>query len=614
MKTSLFGRTFGIVAGVVIAVTAIVLAVGLAATEKLYIESNAAALERAALSAAAFLPPEALQKGDPQEAAAFCTRLAEAAGFRVTLIDSTGQVLADSGAEASAMANHGDRPEISAALAGKESWSRRRSDTLGEWMLYAAVPLYGPDAGPSAGLPADAVLRLALPLPGLMDDLAGVRWSLAAAALAAACAALVASGAFTRLLSRPLSRLSERAGRYLSGDLEPRKFPEDGPADIPREFLILSDALDSMAAGLMQKASEAEALGKRYSAILDSAGEAIIALDTSLRIVEANPAAHELFEAAPGSLPGQTLAEAAGSTALSSMAAGCLSTLRAEKKEISLYSKSERTLLVNVSPLGDDGSEGLVLTATDTSALRRLETVRRDFIANLSHELRTPIQLIRGFAETLRAGEETPEQAQHYIEIIEKNAIRMERIIADLLSLARLERDSSGWMTVGPCSLKAIADTVLESMAPQAAARSIGLEFRYPEDLKFTANSGLVEQALINLVENAVRYSPPESIVMIEGRVSGDSLELSVRDRGSGIPAPDLERIFERFYRADKSRDRKSGGTGLGLAIVRHIALAHGGTVQAESWAGEGSVFTLRLPLAGPPAATVEPASGDILS
>jgi len=266
---------------------------------------------------------------------------------------------------------------------------------------------------------------------------------------------------------------------------------------------------------------------------------------------------------------------------------------------VTLHFKNEKTLHVNATPLGGE-NPGIVLAATDISVLKRLETMRTDFVANVSHELRTPIHLIRGFVETIRTGDLGDEDSARYLEIIERNALRMERIVEDLLSLARLERDPSGWLSLESCLVEDISQAALGTVRGQAEAASIRLESDIPADLRLIANPGLVEQALTNLLENAVRYSPQSSTVRLEARRSDDSIEISVRDHGSGIPAPDLERIFERFYRADKSRDRKSGGTGLGLAIVRHIAIAHGGSARAESWSGEGSVFTLRLPIDGP--------------
>ena len=624
MRDSLFARSLAVVSAAVLAAAVVVLGLSLSIAEKTYVRSNAEGLERAALAAAAFLPPAWTDSAGPGAAAAFCARAAEGSGYRVTLIDASGRVAGDSGADPASMDNHAGRPEVAGALAGKASWSRRLSATTGGWMLYAAIPLRGPGIGTMTGTVTGA-LRLALPLPGLMESLGDAKRSMILAALAAALAALAGSVLLVRILDRPVVLLAEHARRLAAGEAKAGPAPA-APRSIPSELKILEASLDSLAAGLMKKADEAEALGRRFSAILDSAGEAILALDCRLKVMEANPAAHALLGAEPGSLPGRLLPPIAGTSALVSIAERCLASGAAITEDVNLYPGSEKTVHVNASLLGGAGAltaasagasdttpagavvavtaaaaaSGIVLAVTDISVLKRLETMRTDFVANVSHELRTPIHLIRGFAETLRSGSQDAAETDRHLEIIERNALRMERIVEDLLSLARLERDPSGWLSVESSSLEEIGRSAFENVIDQAEARSVKLESHIPPDLTLMANPGLIEQALTNLLETAVRYSPEGSAVLLEAQARDGTIELSVRDRGSGIPAPDLERIFERFYRADKSRGRKSGGTGLGLAIVRHIALAHGGSVRAESWSGEGSVFTVRLPIEGP--------------
>ncbi|HWR11214.1 MAG TPA: ATP-binding protein [Rectinemataceae bacterium] len=629
MRGSLFAKSYAVVTAAVLTVAIMVLSVGIIVTEKVYIQSNAEGLKRAAYAAGSALPDswtdsiasfdtaagaDAAAGTARDSAAAFIAKLNAASGFRVTLIDASGKVIGDSGADPATMSNHSDRPEMSDALAGKASWSRRKSSTMGEWMLYAAIPLRAADGKAPIG-----ALRLALPLPGLMETLGPAKRMILIVALVAALVALFASAAFIRILSRPVILLSDRARRYAKGNLAPdvadataRRESAGSPApasvqapprasirSTPRELKLLEESLDEMASNLLGKASEAEKMGRRFSAILDSAGEAILALDSGLKIVEANPAAHGMLAAKPGTLVGALLTQISGSSALVDIARRCLTSKAAVTGDLILYSKNEKTVHVNASPLGGAENPGIVLAATDISVMKRLETMRTDFVANVSHELRTPIHLIRGFAETIRAGGLSGDETVRYLEIIERNALRMERIVEDLLSLARLEKEPSGWLTLEPCLMTDVSQSVFGMVKDQAEAKSVGLESAIPDDLRFMANQGLIEQALINLLENAIRYSPPGSAVRLEAERSGDFVEMRVKDHGSGIPAPDLERIFERFYRADKSRDRKSGGTGLGLAIVRHIAIAHGGTARAESWSGEGSVFSLRLPLSG---------------
>ncbi len=603
MSGGIFRRGFAFIAAAVLATAALVLSAGLAVSERAYVTSNAEGLARAARAAAAAFG--AMPGGSDRAAveAALAAALAKDSGYRITLVDAAGRVAVDTRAESAAMENHIDRPEVARALAGEASWSRRRSATTGEWMLYAASPLRGADGA------VIGAIRLSLPLPALMEALGSAKTIFIVVAAAAALIALAASGAFVGSLARPVEALSERARRYAEGKAVAGAAPPaagGGAAEgdrglgagAPAELRALSSSLDAMATELTRREAEAKALGERYSEIVASAAEAILALDANLCIVEANPAAHAMFGAKDASLIGSPVAQLPGGAALAELASRSIAAKQPTSDDVALYAKAGTTLRVSASPLGG-ALPGAVLTATDISVMKRLETMRRDFVANVSHELRTPIHLIRGFAETLRSGPAGGDAAK-YLEIIERNAVRMERIVADLLQLARLERDPADWLHLESCSLDEICGSAAEAMQPQASAKSIKIVAELEPGTRFRANAGLVEQALVNLLENAVRYSPEGASVRLEGRAADGFVELCVRDYGPGIPAPDLERIFERFYRADKSRDRKSGGTGLGLAIVRHIAMAHGGSASTESWGDEGSRFMLRLPLGGP--------------
>lgn len=607
MSGGIFRRGFAFIAAAVLATAALVLSAGLAVSERAYVTSNAEGLARAARAAAAAFG--AMPAGSDRAAveAALAAALAKDSGYRITLVDAAGRVAVDTRAESAAMENHLDRPEVARALAGEASWSRRRSATTGEWMLYAASPLRGADGA------VIGAIRLSLPLPALMEALGSAKTIFIVVAAAAALIALAASGAFVGSLARPVEALSEQARRYaegkaVAGAAPPAAGSAEGDrglgARVPAELRALSSSLDAMATELTRREAEAKALGERYSEIVASAAEAIVALDANLCIVEANPAAHAMFGAKDDSLIGSPVAQLPGGAALAELASRSIAAKRPASDDVALYAKAGTTLRVSASPLGG-ALPGAVLTATDISVMKRLETMRRDFVANVSHELRTPIHLIRGFAETLRSGPVGGDAAK-YLEIIERNAVRMERIVSDLLQLARLERDPADWLHLESCPLDEICGSAAEAIRPQASAKLVKIVADLEQGIRFRANAGLVEQALVNLLENAVRYSPEGASVRLEGRAVDGFVELCVRDYGSGIPAPDLERIFERFYRADKSRDRKSGGTGLGLAIVRHIAMAHGGSASAESWAGEGSRFMLRLPLAGPSRETAE--------
>jgi len=435
-------------------------------------------------------------------------------------------------------------------------------------------------------------------------------------------------------------------------------------ARLPRARLVRLEAevksLRDEVRARARDAREARSRTHELEAILDAMAETVVVLDTRSRIRLANPSAGRLFgpEAAGSGqrLEGRDFLEATRSTELQAVVEACMETRAENRSELALYRGREHWFQALAAPLfrpaagagtdypsisapeaippaeesetpgaGARGLAGVVLVLNDITELRRLERVRRDFVANVSHELRTPIQLIKGFAEALReeesaalpgapareaaAGGTAPEAAaggrDRFLGIIERNADRMESLIQDLLILARLEQEGSAWLALGDTDIRAVLSEACEAVASKAAAKSVALDIRCAEGLHALVNAGLLEQAVLNLVDNAVKYSPPGSRVGIRAAVEGAAAEgaiaearlvLSVRDEGPGIPAKDLPRLFERFYRVDKARSRELGGTGLGLAIVRHIALAHGGTASVESWEGEGSLFTIRIP------------------
>ncbi len=617
MKGGIFGRSFTLVSAAVLASSLLILLSGLAVMSRAHVASNAESLVRAATAAAdvvSTFPGATVGDGEENQLEAFAAGVSKNSGYRITYVDADGIVLFDSEADSAAMGNHLDRPEIAGALAGKTAWARRRSTTTGAWMLYAASPIR------DAGGQLRGILRLAVPLPDLMEAMGSARRVFIVVAIAIASIALAASAAFMNLLVRPIRALSGKAQQYAgAGEAQRSEGTHPGAAPVPpggrlgpgapAELHALEASLDSMAQELSRRETEAKEIGERYSRIVASAAEAILALDVELRVLEANPAAQAMFGLSAEPLAGRPVTQIPGGAALAALATQSMRLGNIVTQEIELYQKPGSPLRVSASPLGGT-HPGIVLTATDISMMKRLETMRKDFVANVSHELRTPIHLIKGFAEALKSGN-ADESAGKYIEIIERNAARMERIVADLLQLARIERDPAGWLNVETCTLGDICEAALETISFQASAKSVEIMREFDSELRFVANAGLVEQAIENLLENAIRYSPDASKIFLEGRVDQDFVEISVRDQGPGIPAPDLDRIFERFYRADRSRDRKSGGTGLGLAIVRHIALAHGGSVSAESWAGEGSRFVLRFPVHGPQSAQAIQSSQD---
>jgi two-component system phosphate regulon sensor histidine kinase PhoR len=621
----LYRRSLGLLAAAIMATALVVTLAGGALVDRVYREAAFYSLGRAAGALAAAAPAVA-----GPGAAAFCSAAAAGSGFRVTIVLPDGSVAADSAAPAAAMPNHGERPEVREALAGRIGTARRRSATLGTELVYAAAPALRTGDGASGEHPV-AVVRIAAEVPSLESQIKPARWAIAIAALAFAAVAAAAASIFSRSLTMPMARLAERARAYAAGVRGAAGGLSPAPGSKLAELEVLGNALDTMAAELDEQISEAQARGGELKAVLDSMAEAVLALDADFRVRLVNPAALALFGiASAGDAVGMEFLAAVRSTELRDLARRCLDEEIPLRSELILDLDAARWFRVLAAPFAaplpavrnDKGAlvetevttstgpgRGLVIVLEDITELRRLERVRRDFVANVSHELRTPIQVVKGFAETLRdilggatcpsatsGAEDERARALRYAGIIERNAARMENLVADLLALAALERDGAGELDIEDTDVARLLEEAVEAIEPKAKAKSTRLSIECPEALSARLNPGLVVQALVNLVDNAVKYSPADSEIRLSARREGEDLVLEVRDRGMGIPAKDLDRLFERFYRVDKARSRELGGTGLGLAIVKHIALAHGGVAEVESWEGEGSTFRLRLP------------------
>jgi two-component system phosphate regulon sensor histidine kinase PhoR len=346
---------------------------------------------------------------------------------------------------------------------------------------------------------------------------------------------------------------------------------------------------------------QAKAEGSRLETILNGMSEAVFAMDSSLKLHLVNPKARELFNLGDNDIKAMSLLEATRSTELVETAKKALSGGAPIDTELTFHTGAEQCFQVYASPLFavNGGSSGVVLVLQEITRLVKLERIRKDFVANVSHELRTPIQLIKGFSETLleTVEEGNKKQIVHFIEIIRKNAGIMENLTNDLLILADLENNTVNARDMEELSLAPLIDEAVSSVEPQSKRKQIEIIKECPGSLSANLYGSFIIQALINLIDNGIKYSPPKSKLWVNAYQENEELLLEVRDKGIGIPAEHLERIFERFYRVDRARSREAGGTGLGLSIVRHIAMLHKGKAEAESHAGEGSIFRIRIPL-----------------
>ncbi len=520
---------------------------------------------------------------DPDRADEFCDSSAMDSGLRVSLVLPDGRVAGDSRGDPASMDNHLNRPELMQALAGRPASAIRPSSTLGQDMVYAAAPVYKDGS-------IAAALRLSLALPDLRARAQPyIQASLVGSAILAVLTAWAAV-TLSRRLSKPLSSLAASARDWSSGAFDTRAPSSEFP-----ELNQLSGALNAMAAELSERIASSESLGRELSAILDALGEGLIAVDPDLAVIRANPRAKILLGMANDS-EGSHILKAGGNAALSELATACALQAQRQESELLAFGPETRTLLVTAQPIAwPDGRHGAVLALADITRLKKLEQVRRDFVSNVSHELRTPITLIRGFLEALE--DASPQDAQRFLGIASRHAERMGAMVEDLLTLAALEDGDRPALSMESVSATLVLSRASETCSLMATERSATISLRADPALRLLASAGLLEQALVNLMQNALRYGPQGGIVEAEAWPDGQgNAVFTVADRGPGIPEKDRTRIFERFYRVDKARSRELGGTGLGLAIVRHICNAHGGSVRAEAREGGGSVFVIVLP------------------
>jgi two-component system phosphate regulon sensor histidine kinase PhoR len=574
------------------------------AMRRLYVDATLEALGQTAAalandSALAASLAAAHVSGDLKAVDAAADRIAVGTRLRVTVIATDGRVLGDSASDTQTMDNHALRPEIAQALQGSPGTSMRPSPTLGIEMAYAAAPILAD--GRVAG-----VLRVALGAPDILQGISPLIAMAAAVAVAMVSAIGAAGARFGSLVTEPVNALIEAASHWSAGRLDRRLKRFDDP-----ELTVLSDTMNAMASDLSAMIQAAGRHQRELGAILDGMDEAVLSIDGDLVVRLANPKAIDVLcrNGDRAKFIGKTVLQATGNVSLDELSRRCTETGIKEEAEIALYNGETHHLLVHAAPLPlESGRTGVVLVLDDISRLKRLERVRKDFVANVSHELRTPVTLIKGFAETLETVADPAESAR-FLAIIKRHADRMALIIEDLLTLARLESPERGQLETTPVGARFVLVRATESLGDRAADKGIGIDIRAAENLLVNANEGLLEQALVNLLDNAVKYSPRGSSIIAGVAVEGGYMRFEIVDNGPGIPLRDLPRLFERFYRVDRARSRELGGTGLGLAIVRHIALAHGGDASVESREGAGSTFIIRVPVQGGGADKVQAAS-----
>ena len=519
-----------------------------------------------------------------------CKELGSSTATRLTVVLRDGTVIGDSEWQPGQMDNHANRPEIKLALQGITGTATRFSHTLQQNMLYVAIPVI--EQGRIAGS-----MRAALSIADLEQTLSKLIMKLVGGGMAVALIAAFVALTVARRIIRPLGELQKGAERFAQGDLQKHL-----PISEVTEIGGLAEAMNSMAAQLDERLRTVIRQRNEQDAVLASMIEGVIAIDTNQVVLRINRAAAHLLQIDPAKATGRHIGEVTRKVDLHRFVEQALSSSEPVEAELTLlHQGEERYLQAHGTPLrGALGQQiGALVVVHDVTRLHRLENLRRDFVANVSHELKTPITAIKGAVETLQDGAmNNPQDGLHFLEIAGRQADRLNALVDDLLSLSRLERDAEADEI--KCTkevLQPILEAAVQACATAAEANKVQVQLFCSEQLTAHVNALLLEQAVINLVDNAIKYSDADGVVTIEGWQDGDQVMIKVQDRGQGIAKAHLPRLFERFYRVDAARSRAVGGTGLGLSIVKHIVQAHSGKVTAHSTPGAGSVFTISLPI-----------------
>jgi len=552
-------KNYVFVAAAILIVSAYFITGVLIYANKQYNAINRENMEEAVNIIKQFTPPEVFS--DNGATTRWISRLDVSSKYRITLISRNGQVIFDTEADTANIENHLDRPEFQAAVKDGVGNAIRRSATLGKYYIYTAAAIY------DSGGRFTGVLRLSRLIPGF----------------------------FTRLLSATLPFLALGFLLIMGICLSLYHFTRYQSHLVQEK---LNAELENKTAELKLTAEKAEAESRHREVILNSMFDGVLTLDSKLNIIHANQRLCSLFDR-NSEYRNMSLVEFSHSAELEQAANVVLSTGRPYEFNFKRYNGKIQQFQGFAAPLntGRHTPPGIIMVLGDISRLVKLEQIRKDFAANVSHELRTPIQVIQGFAENiLNSPADEHEQIFHFAEIIRKNARAMENLTSDLLTLVSLENPDAERPPLEEAVVSNIIKEAVGMVAVAAKEKNISISVSCPPELKVQAYSSLLIQALVNLLDNGIKYSGKDSPITVLAFNQGE-LIIEVKDKGIGIPAEHIDRIFERFYRADRGRSREAGGTGLGLSIVRHIALLHRGIVEAESHTGEGSTFRLKLPL-----------------
>lgn len=529
----------------------------------------------------------------PAEYAQLAVNLRQSAGARVTFVAADGQVLGDSDSDPRQMDNHAGREEIREAREIGEGYSKRHSDTTNRTMLYVALPIREQDQ-------LFGYARLSMSLEEVETTINTLWWGLLGGLLVVFAIAGGISYRIAYQLTRPLEKITRVARQITNMNYKSRVYIRNQD-----EIGQLGQAINTMADSLQVQMNRIRENETRLSSVMDNMISGVVMIDEDGIVVLLNRPAEDILGYSPKELIGKRYDEAKLPYELAQMIQESMDRNERIRDEMFFYFPEERILEVNLVPMVPVEQEwaGLVIVMHDISAIRRLEKVRSEFVANVSHELKTPVAAVKGFAETLLAGAmNDPAIAKQFLQIIYDESERLNRLIGDILELSKIESKRIP-LQFSPVHLNSFLSKTIEMLQTEAEKKSIRLTLEASEELYLEADEDRLGQIMINLLSNGINYTPEGGKVKVRAMsVPGDQQEterirIEITDTGIGIPKKDLPRIFERFYRVDKARSRSSGGTGLGLSIVKHLVELHKGVIRVESDLGSGSRFTIELPV-----------------
>ncbi len=520
-----------------------------------------------------------------------CKDIAGGSEIRITVILPDGRVIGDSKKNPVDMDNHKNRPEVLKALSGETGSSVRFSGTMRQRMMYVAMPVMQSENDNSI----IALLRVSISLSCIDKELESVKTKIIFAVIVTTLLAAVICFFVSRFISRPIEEMKKGTEKFAQGDFTNK-------LNLPDTFELaaLSSAINRMALQLMDRIDTVKNQLNEHIAVLASMTEGVVAIDNDEKILGVNRTAASMFQIDPEKSRGQNLQEIIRNHELHKLVAETSLTLKPVEKDIRILNNGEKFLNIRSMPLFNNNKKriGVLVLLHDVTLIRNLENMRRDFVANVSHEIKTPLTAIKGFVETILYNRDmSKDEVERFLGIIVKHVDRLSMIVEDLLALSTIEKvEENDKLNFESRVVKDVMESAVQVVNEGAKLKNIEIECNCDSSIMAKLDPFLFEQALVNLLDNAVKYSQDGKKILINAFITEKEIVISIKDHGHGISKKHLSHLFERFYRVDKARSRKLGGTGLGLAIVKHIAKAHGGYVTVDSALGRGSTFAIHIP------------------